>query len=172
MATSLVTTGVNPLSRPADVVTIGSLPLVGFNPAEGTLLVEAEFEGIDGNTTQPLFEIDDGSASNRLVLGQASGHLTATVTAAGSSILSANVLGSPVAGSIYKMALGYKNAAFSACANGGTVSTAASGAVPGGLSSFRLGSNHDGSAFANGWVRKVSYYPCKLADGELKNLTV
>ena len=93
----------------------------------------------------------------------------ATITSGGSSRLNANVLASPAAGTAYKLALSYRNAAFSACANGGTVSTAASGTVPGGLNMLRLGS--DGGAFANGWVRKVTYFPHKLPDAELKLLT-
>jgi hypothetical protein len=167
--TSLIATGVDPVSRAADVVTLGNLAAMGFNPVEGTLLVEGTFEGVNGGIDQPLLQLDDGSASNRLLLGQSGGQLVAKVTAGGSDVLAANALSGPAANTLYKLAVGYKPGVFGACANGGTVSTAASGAVPGGLKMLRLGS--DGSAFANGWVRKVTYFPHKLADAELKLLT-
>jgi hypothetical protein len=169
VATSLIATGVDPMSRSADVVTLGNLAAIGFNPTEGTLLVEGIFEGVNGSINQPLIQLDDGSASNRLLLGQSGGQLRVTVDSSGSTVMEAGVLSSPAANTVYKLAVGYKNGAFNACANGGTVSTAASGAVPGGLSTLRLG--NDGSAFANGWVRKVAYFPRKLPDAELKLLT-
>ncbi|HEX2859052.1 MAG TPA: hypothetical protein VHP58_02495 [Alphaproteobacteria bacterium] len=173
-AGSFISTNSNTVtvSRAADVATIATtLPALLFNASEGTLFVEAEFLGL-GSTSQPLLQLDDGTSANKLVLTQSSGNLSALVTTAGVSKLNSTIATSLATGTVYKAALAYKANDFAACAGGGTVAAAASGAVPGSLTTLRLGSNSSGSQFANAWLRRVAYYPRRLTNAELQTLTV
>jgi hypothetical protein len=70
---------------------------------------------------------------------------------------------------VSKKALAYRAADFAGCLNGGTVSTGATGTVPT-VNSLRIG-RYVSANHANGWIRRIAYYPTRLPDTTLQGLT-
>ncbi len=76
----------------------------------------------------------------------------------------------PVAGTVYKFVAAYKQDDFAASMDGATVVTDTSGNMPTGLSRMVIGSR-TGSAFLTGHIRKLAYWPRRLSNTLLQQLT-
>jgi hypothetical protein len=69
-----------------------------------------------------------------------------------------------------KTALAFKTDDFALTTNGGTIATDSLGTLPA-ATSIRVGARADGGQAANGHIRKIAYWPKRLSDALLQQLT-
>jgi hypothetical protein len=164
--TSYIPTTTAAATRSADSAVV--TPISSFyNQAEGTLF--AEFQG--ARPAASMVDVSDQTFSNRLALARLSGGtLAAFGRNADALILSIEIGAAPSITDTIKFAGAFKSDDFQA-ARGGTLGTAdTSGAMPT-VTHMRVGSGGNGTAFANGHIRKIAYWPRRLSNTLLQQLT-
>jgi hypothetical protein len=168
-STSYIPTTTATATRAADVaVMTGANFSNWYNAANGTLFSEyINYTTVTGS----LFSFDDNTINNR-ILTLTSGGTTAAVrvVAGGVNQVSADIATVPV-GTVGKIAFAYKLNDFAASVNASTVVTDTSGTVPAGQIIARIGSNVATAAFLNGHIRRLAFFPRRLADAELQGVT-
>ncbi|PHQ96514.1 MAG: hypothetical protein COB40_08040 [Marinosulfonomonas sp.] len=142
-----------------------------FSTSQGTLVFEGSLDSALANDR--IIEIDGGATTTRIsvlwnsVLGLPqfqvweAGALQAAIAPPGNSI----VLGSP-----FRVAIAYAANDFAVSLNGSAVASDASGVMPTGLTTLRLGRSvwgAQGLMLAEG----VTYYPTRLSNAELQALS-
>ena len=162
-ATSYIPTVASTVTRSADVASVNTLS-PWFNATEGTLFTEFNaYTGVSYSNPASLFT----NASNQvsIVAGTAESGATGLVVISGGSVLvniGTRVLSQKIAGA-------YKLNDFAVSTNGAAADTDTSGTVPS-ISTLGLGSAYS-SAYLNGHLRRVAYYPRRLTNAELQALT-
>jgi hypothetical protein len=167
--TSYIPTTTAAATRSADSAVV--TPISSFyNQSEGTLFAE----GSSNDSTSgrfPLIAQLGTDTDNRIFLSRnvatSNGRLSALD--AGATQVGTD-LGSWLIGSVAKLIAGYKENDFSATINGASVTTDTSGTVPP-ASSLRIGSNAIATGQPGGHIRKIAYYPKRLTNALLEQLT-
>ena len=155
------------VTRAADVATVNDLRTLRFNATEGTLYADGD---ASGTLNSVAISIDDGTGNNRM-----DARFTGMDTTAGrAQVWSSGVLQrSYEVGNTSqiprKIALAYAPGQ-SAFAFNGLVSSASGDVIPSGLSIVRVGSATFGG-LANAHIRRIRYYPRRLTDAQLQDLT-
>lgn len=162
-ATSYIPTIASSVTRSADVASVNTLS-PWFNATEGTLFADFQINtGVSYAAIANLFT----NANNEIVLVGG----TATVGAQGFVVINGGAvqanIGSRALSS--KQAGAYKANDFASSTNGAAAATDTSGTLPS-VTSLVLG-NENSSAYLNGWLRRVAYYPRRLTNAELQALT-
>jgi len=166
LQTSPILTTSATATRLADVVTLalGSW----FNTAEGSRILRGRTA--KGSGTQVFGQIDDGSESNRVrIVRDSSNVMRCIVTVAGVEVANLN-LGTVANDTAFAVGFSWAANSFTATLNGGTEVTDTSGAVPSGLTTWRVGASFTGE-HANGHILRDVYYPRALAAAVLKQRT-
>jgi len=168
-ASSYIPTTASQLTRAADIATINTLT-PWFNQKAGVIFAEASVRA--GTVLNALAAFNSGttySTGNGFLVRSVS---ASSVSAGGNS---SNVSASPIsADTIFRTAGGYQGVNQFVCLNGGAVSGNAICDFTGiGTAALTLSSLTPVSAAqqANGWLRRISYYPRRLTDAELQTLT-
>lgn len=153
-----------------------------YNPSEGTLLIRSVISqswAVPDTTTRIFGGVGDPSlspASNeniRLEKGQTVAYVYAGITDSGNN-QAYMYAGAASAGAMITAAIAAKADDFAACLNGGTVATDTSGTMPSptalsiGSSAYMWGG---GTYYLNGHVVRVVYWPARLANTTLQELT-
>jgi hypothetical protein len=123
-----------------------------------------------------MAQISDGTANNRMWVAQ--GNTTAN-TATNSVVTTAGVLvaelqygPTPSANYLNKAAFAYAANDFAGCTGGGTVATDPSGAVPTATVLYLgISATLSSASTWNGYLRRITYYPVRLTNAQLQNLT-
>jgi hypothetical protein len=169
--TSYIPTTTAAATRAADSAVV--TPISSFyNASEGTLFAEASSFYIYPSGANRIFNIGNGPFSQATTLWFVNGTTGGAVwDSVGNA--EANLSISPVSNNtIYKTALAFKpnDAAFTA--NGASVQTDSSVTVPDGITEAAIGrSVGGGTAFLNGHIRKLAYWPRRLSNTLLQQLT-
>lgn len=111
-------------------------------------------------TDQTFARLDDGTSNNTIYIGMnGAGAIFGVVVAGGVSqaVLSLGTY----AGGVLKAALAWAGNDFAARRNGGSLVTDASGSVPSGLTTLRIGSSI-GVGYQSGHTQRVTVYPARL----------
>jgi hypothetical protein len=172
-ATSYIPTSGSQQTRSADVASI-PVTAFGYNQDAGTVVVEFDMLSDNADTldlTQAAFGFHDGTSNNRLELFSASaGVLTLRDRIAPvnhDAISSGNSLEQPT-----KSAASYASGeASKLVVNGGTASVAATATTPPAYSTLLLGDTQNVDAELNGHIKSIQYYPRRLTDAQLQELT-
>jgi len=166
-ATSYIPTTTAAATRAADDASITTLtPWV--NATEGTLYSESLLTRQNATSGTNVFYIYSTSSSVIKLYYRGAGTTGATVVDATVTQADLTPTGALTANTVAKLSLAYKANDFASSGNGGTVVTDASGTVPTGLSQVLLGSP---SAYLNGYIRTITYYPRRLSNAELQSIT-
>ena len=172
--TSYIPTSGSTATRAADVASItGADFKKWFNTDEGTLF--ADYVMGESNNPQVPFAIDDATFNNRINLFSDATTLSArspvaTVTVSGATQASFS-FATVSANTSHKMALAYKPNDFAGSFDGGTVQTDNSGVVPV-VTGAGIGSTRSFvPAYINGHIKSIKYYPRRLSDAQLQELT-
>jgi hypothetical protein len=168
--TSYIPTVASQVTRSADAASMTGANFSSWYRAdEGTLYSEASRPfAVPSGQFLSVCSIDDGSTVNVI------SNQYITASSAGFSVRSGNVVqaglfpAAPVP--TRKLASAYKVDDFATSANGGAVLTDTSGTIPV-VNETRFGASGTGAGVLNGHIRKVSFYPKRLADAELQALT-
>ena len=166
--TSYIKTTGSTASRSADVAKI-EVDQFGYNQSEGTLVVEWK-QSIGAASYVAM--LSDGTAANRSFVRQfANGsayYSTITNSVSQGDILTGTVVDnqSNKIGVVYK----YNDAA--GVLNGASAVTDATFLVPEGVSTLSIGSYTVGSSqYINGHIKSIQYYPRRLTNAQLQELT-
>ncbi len=167
-ASSYIATTTAQVTRAADLLTL-PVSAFPFNPAEGTLFIDfscphlASYYGVLGLT--------DGSTSNNLI----------SLFVAGSDIYARMRVGGvdrftflrPLAVGRNRVAFGFRPDDYAMVVNGGSVGTSsAAGALPAGLTLMDVfGAQHGHVNSNTGHVRHIAYFPRRLTNANLQDLT-
>jgi len=169
--TSYIPTTAAAATRSADSAVV--TPISSFyNQAEGTVFAEYRFpEPIPSSGFPNIYSFSDGGDDNMVrLIGTATTNPFSVRSGGGSD--QANIGPSAVvAGTIYRHAGAYRQDDFAASRNGGAVGTDLSGAAPSGLTVLRIGASGSTSNRFTGHIRKIAYYPRRLSNTLLQQLT-
>lgn len=165
-ATSFITTTTAAATRAADICTgsIGSW----LNVNEGTLVVEY-MRGASA-ASAVIFRLDNGSDGTVVAHGAGTTGGTFANRVAFTTDVSMVFTGVSAAQTIVKQAGAYRLNDYAGSRNGSAVITDTAASMPVGLSGVRLGSR-GADSWLNGWIRKVAYYPQRLSNAQLMQLT-
>lgn len=173
--TSYIPTVASQVTRAADsAVMTGANFSSWYRQGEGTLYGEQVLGNIV-QTNQPVVSIFSSVASGYLLVGQAVGGGSATGSALfvvnnGSSVAYiASASGIASIGSSLKSAAAYKVNDFAFTANAGSIGTSFLGLVPT-VDRLQIGALQ-GIGTSNGTIRKITYYPQRLSNAELVEMT-
>jgi hypothetical protein len=177
-ASSYIPTTGATATRAADVATISNLASIGFNPLQGTMLVEfnsfnsstdvyhiVDFYGSGGSNVNSIRISSQNVTGNRFIRG--------VVLSSSTAIVAANTSNSFATGTNVKTAFAYKTEDYGFGHSGGAVTnTTAAGTLPT-LTEARFGANSGGIAntFMFGYIRRLTYFPTRLSDAQLQALT-
>ena len=166
-ATSYIATDSSNATRAADVVEITGTNFSSFySEAKGSVFVQASGATLTGN---PLsLEIHDGTTDNRHTLDYGSGDITTVVGGTSQSVLATGAPSS--AEDVVKVAFAYGANNFAASKDGGSIVSDTSGTVPT-TSEMQLGNDSAGTKPLNGHIKRLIYFPMRLADATLQSIT-
>jgi hypothetical protein len=171
--TSPIITLGSPVTRNADVMTISGAPFTSFyNQAGGTLLWTGRM--LDNASSLGCVAISDGTNGNRwqASIGTSpSRRSVASAAAVGQYDISGGVMGSVTIGELYSHIFAAQSGQFSTCVNGGTVSTQASGTLPGSMTRINIGADAAASGIANAAIRRIVYWPPGPAQSRIQPLS-
>jgi hypothetical protein len=162
--TSYIPTTTATVTRAADAASMtGTNFSSWYRQDEGTLYAQASALSGRSVFSGRYYEANDGTNNNRI----ASATLNAFVTYQGGPQFNVN----PTATASDKTALAYKVNDFAFSLNGATALTDTSGNIPA-VTFFAIGSNApNAGGQANGYIKKLAYYPARLTNAELQGLT-
>jgi hypothetical protein len=162
--TSYIATVASQVTRAADAASMtGTNFSSWFNNAEGTVYAETVPYS---SGYVPIFQVDNGTANNRILLeGGVDSHGFIQVNSITQCSLD---MGATSANTNAKFAFAYKVDDFAGSLNAGTVSTDTSGLLPV-VNTARIGANT--SAPFSQTIKKLSYFPRRLSNAELQEMT-
>lgn len=164
--TSYIPTTTSALTRGADQASVNTLS-PWYNATQGTLYAHIAYS----NLTSPFFHgyvgLDDSTTSNRMVIRRdgASNFNNFTV----SSGFGTNFAGAIATSGNYKLALAYANNDYQAVENSVLSTAGTSGVVPV-VTRMTIGFSVANSPLG-GWIRRITYYPRRLANADLQTIT-
>lgn len=169
--TSYIQTVASTATRSADNAVIQA-PMFApwYNSAAGTLVLELDM-GATAASTPVLYQISDGTATNRIITSVAAAgtSMTSIITATTQQFSGANSV-TYTQGSIYKVGIAATtNSAFSSV--NGNVTPEDNAVTMPTVTSMRLGSSVFNSNYISGHLRTVNYYPFRVTSAQLQALT-
>lgn len=170
-ATSYIPTTSAAVTRGAEVASItGGNFSPWFNAAEGTLLVAVDRPALNATRSSHLVSMSDGTTSNGIILHADSAALRSFSVDAGGVSSCSLVSGTETAGQVWRAAAAYRANDFALSAGGAATVADSSGALPS-INQLWLGNRFDSARAYNGHLASVAYYPRRLSNAELVELT-
>jgi hypothetical protein len=161
------TTGAS-ATRAADIASI-PVSAFGYNQKAGSVVVETDLFNTTGSAT--TFDLNDDTTSNRILVNsrmQNSSGSSAAVISSGSNVTTS--FSSLSGAKESKVALTYSDNDFATSANGSEVTVDTSGAVPQGITLADIGNNPSNQS-VSGHIKSIKYYPRRLTNAQLQELT-
>jgi hypothetical protein len=170
--TSYIPTTTAQVTRSADAASMtGANFSSWFNNSEGTVYSEYQTRDLGASRFAAMLAISDNTAGNRIQLSHSANKRRYVVTTSGSTqVDSTDFEGTDTSGVFSKFGVCYKVNDFVSVANGNAAVTDTLGTVPV-VNRLNLGAAASGADLLNGTIRKLSFYPKRLANAELQALT-
>jgi len=166
-ATSYIPTTTAAATRAADTANVESFS-VAYGTTQSTLF--AELVAYHAMPSARFVQIDDTTSENRVSLGLTSGSIPQNFSSSGgtTTLSSGTSLPAFTANTVYKTAAAYEANNMIAASNGSLGALDSSGAMPiGVLSRMQV----SGNTARGHWIRKVAYWPKRLSNTLLQQLT-
>ncbi len=162
----IATTGAT-VTRAGDLFSLATSAFP-FNPSEGSLLVHFDVAAL--GLLSGIARLHNASFGG-IALYRGTGNLIALDLNDGTP--RGNVAGSQplAAGEMVRVAAAWQQGDGALCINGGAVATFAPSAIPAGLDTLELGGGNWGTAPLGGHLRHAAYFPRRLGNAELQDLT-
>jgi hypothetical protein len=173
--TSYIPTVASTVTRSADNASMtGTNFSSWYNSSEGSVITNIKYDGapVSGATSRTgyvLYNATNGNMRQIWWEGTNTGAFLGE-NPAGSYVIVTNVAQTITQGSTNKIATAYKLNDFPITQNGGTIATDTSGTPPVTTSLF-IGSLIGIAEWVNGRIAQLSYYPKRLTNSQLQNLT-
>jgi hypothetical protein len=166
-ATSYIPTTNAAATRAADSAVV--TPISSFyNAVESTILSESSAFSVAADTT--VLAINNTTQNEQIDHRYAVTGLNTRVRVAGVNQAAFTSGSAPVSGTVYKLAGAYTQNDFAFSVNGSAASTDSLGDMPTGLFQMEIG-RRAGSAIITGHIRKIAYWPRRLSNALLQQLT-
>ena len=176
--TSYIPTTTAAATRSADVASItGTNFSSWYRQDEGTVFAETQLPaGTAVNTSsRSIIDATDGSTNNRVSLRAIASGATAdqlTVRSGAATVAQFGSTGTTVSSLARKIAAVYRLDDYASWATGAvTAATDTSGALPVGVNQITVGSAVGGNEFMSGTIRRLTYWPARLANSILQQIT-
>jgi hypothetical protein len=158
------------VTRSADVASItGSAFSSWYRQDEGSLFVSASAPQPSSGNRRIAFATD-GTSNNRVgILFNASNNPQMLVSSGGTTFASDSIAAVTATGPV-SIAAAYKVNDFGLSANGSAPTLDASGSVPSTIDRLSIGSS-DGSDRINGTIRRLTFWPTRLSNASLQQIT-
>ena len=168
-ASSVIRTSTATVTRAADIAAVNNLTNIGFNPAQGTLYSEFETAG---NSPSASIYCFGTSGFNGLQLRRGFGDPTqliafSTVSGVGQAGLTRTSVASLA---VHEHIFAYAQNDFAASFNGLAPDVDTLGDLPS-VSILRLGCSNGANEELFGWLRRFYYYPLRISNNRLVELT-
>lgn len=172
--TSYIPTTTTAATRAADTCWVAEADFSRwFNPIEGTVVVEFWAGALHSSRNYGLWNISPSGTYGGDVMAGFSGSGAAGVMAVNSGgVGQAYITGgnfTPYA--VNRMAAAYKANDFARSINGGAVLSDTSGAIPAGLARLDIGKLGASFEPLDGHIRRIRYWPTRLSNAQLQELT-
>jgi hypothetical protein len=170
-ATSYIPTTTASLTRNADAVSMTGTNFSDWYNATQGAFVARYLTFVNAATNNPrIFEVSDGTTTNRSRCYVTSTGAFAQVSSGGSSVASLGVTLSNPLSTYNQVCFAYKADSFALAGNGGAADTDPSGAAPVAPIRINLGSDISGAAQTqlNGYLSKLYYYVPRLLNAEVQ----
>ena len=166
--TSYIPTSGSTATRSADVASIG-VSEFGYNQSEGTLFVQCQhFTTESGATSASAVALDDGSSSNRMWYYQNKGQWIGS----SGGVTQFSIHGSDLAENTeVKASMVYSADDFALYIDGSSVGTDTAGSVAVGVTTLHIGKAGVSGFTLNGHIKSIRYYPRRLTNAQLQELT-
>ena len=164
--TSYIPTSGATATRSADIASV-SVSEFGYNQVQGSVVVDFEASrALDSNAV--LVNPSDGTTSNRMTLwgGTTSG---TTLFVVNSGVAQANLAGGIPAAGTHKTAIAYATNDFALTLDAGAIQSDTLGTVPT-VSQIDIG-RYSNDLPLNGHIKSIKYYPIRLSNTKLQELT-
>jgi len=171
--TSYIPTAGNQKTRDPDIASI-PVSAFGYNQTAGTVVVDFDMLSDNAGTndlTQAAFGFHDGTSNNRLELFSASAGTLTLRDRTASANYDATSTGNSLEQSTKSAASYASGEASKLVVNGGTASVAGTATTPPAYSTLLLGDTQNVKAELNGHIKSIQYYPRRLTDAQLQELT-
>jgi hypothetical protein len=165
--TSYIPTTTTALTRSADVASVNTLS-PWYNAAEGTVYAECVLNAF-ATTQQAAWRIDDTTDNERMFVRRNGSTVQYVGIDGGVTQWSLNTGNTVTVGTPFKHAAAYKVNDIASAFNGGNILIATTATLPT-VTLMRLG-GENGGAYLNGTIRRITYYPVRLTNAQLQNLT-
>ena len=168
--TSYIPTSGATATRSADVASIDTSAF-GYRQAEGTLFASYYAFSGQGSTVR-IASLNDVSASNSFQMALLDAGTTYhEVRSGGAAVVTTVLAGAITDNALTKTAVASSLDDHAGATNGGTVGTDTSGAMPIGVTTLNIGSHYSGNFPFNGHIKSLKYYPRRLTNAQLQELT-
>jgi hypothetical protein len=173
-ATSYIQTVASQVTRAADVASMtGTNFSSWYNAGEGTLYGEyANSVTPAGGVARRISHVSDGTDSNRIYIAWGETTARALLVCTANGVSQASISGTAMSASGGKLAGAYKVNDFAVSANGLLTGTDTDGIIPS-VNVLHIGTSAVGTSshYLNGCVKKIAYYPKRIANAELQGVT-
>ena len=169
--TSYIPTSGSTETRAADEASItGTNFSSWYNQSEGTVFANAICNGLSISNVSFVGHLSDGTTNNYIDVFRYQPTGFSLVVVGGA--VQSGLISSVTRGSYHKSALAYKTNDFSLSVDGASVTTDNSGSLPSqSISILTLGNDSSNVRALNGHISRLTYYPKRLPDIELQQLT-
>jgi hypothetical protein len=165
-ATSVIPTTTTALTRSADVASVNTLS-PWYNATAGTIYAEAVC--VVPTSVSFVAQFNDLTTSNFIDGARYQTTLRTLVNTGG--VNQSTLIPGTAAGAVNKTALAYAANDIAMSANGAAALTDTSATIPT-VTRLWLGDDGSGSPrYLNGYLRRITYYPVRLTNAQLQNLT-
>jgi hypothetical protein len=170
-ATSYIPTTTATVTRSADVASItGTAFSSWYRQDEGTVFVENSQSATTGDVAYSYYMDAGAGLANSIYSDVTSGNRRGVVFS-GNVVQCASNFGAITTGVQARTAFGIKQDQFGLVLNGGMVASDNTGSVPSGISRLSLGNNTAASAAINGTIKRLVYWPRRLGNEVLQEVT-
>jgi hypothetical protein len=169
--TSYIPTTTATVTRSADVASItGTAFSSWYRQDEGTVFVENSQSATTGDVAYSYYMDAGAGLANSIYSDVTSGNRRGVVFS-GNVVQCASNFGAITTGVQARTAFGIKQDQFGLVLNGGMVASDNTGSVPSGISRLSLGNNTAASAAINGTIKRLVYWPRRLGNEVLQEVT-
>jgi hypothetical protein len=173
-ATSVIPTSGTAVTRSADVASIsGSNFSAWYRQDAFTAYVDARLLSKTTAGSKPLFTVSDGTATNRIVLYNSTLGSFRVFRRADGANNDAEILNqaSVLAGVRYRFSGAFASTNAAATVNGAAVTLLTDQPMPSGIDRFGLWRTYAGPDPANAHIARVTFWPTRLSNTTLQNIT-
>jgi hypothetical protein len=152
---------------------IASIPVsaFGYNQDAGTVVVEFDMSPTDGTNFPRVWSLNSGAASNTVeLIGDTGNDIRAYNYNGTTAVWNSDILNDAALLPSIRAALAFTNGDGAATINGGSVITSSAVEVVA-FDALALGGNRVGAQLLNGHIKSLSYFPRRLTDAQLQELT-